>query len=278
MPSYVVTGVSQGLGAELLRQLSSKPENLVIGLVRDKAGTEKKVASELPGRSNIHILRADITSRDDLKKAAQETAAITGGSLDYLIANAAYVTSFDSFDPIDVLLFDSAETKPKEFAEDFHKLLDVNVLGNVYLYNAFVPLILKGTTKKVVCITSGMADIELVRNYDIGAGALYAASKAAMNMVTAKYSAQYKDQGVLFIGICPGMVDVGKIKVEDLTPHQIGAFQNLLGSFQRYEPNFKGPVTPDVAMKTVIKVWENASLEKGDGGGFLSHTGTDRWL
>lgn len=39
----------------------------------------------------------------NLQKAAQETAAITGGSLDYLIANAAYTTTFDSFDPIDVL-------------------------------------------------------------------------------------------------------------------------------------------------------------------------------
>lgn len=37
------------------------------------------------------------------QKAADDTAAITGGHLDYLIANAAYVTNFDSFDPIDVL-------------------------------------------------------------------------------------------------------------------------------------------------------------------------------
>lgn len=234
------------------------------------------MASELPRRSSIHILRADLTSHDNLKKAAQKTAAITGGSLDYLIANAAYVTNFDSFDPIDVL----AETQSKELAEDFYKLLDVNVLGNVYLYNAFVPLVLKGTTKKVVCITSGMADIDVVRNYDIGAGALHAASKAAMNMITAKYSAQYKDQGVLFIGICPGMVDVGKVKSEDqtVTPHQIAGSQDLLGSYQRYAPHFKGPVTPDVASKDVINVWENASLEKGNGGGFISHLGPDRWL
>jgi hypothetical protein len=32
--------------------------------------------------------------------AASETARITGGGLDYIIANAAYLPHFDAFDPI----------------------------------------------------------------------------------------------------------------------------------------------------------------------------------
>lgn len=28
----------------------------------------------------------------------------------------------------------------------------------------------------------------------------------------------------------------------------------------------------------VINVWENATMEKGNGGGFISHLGTDRFL
>jgi hypothetical protein len=65
MPSYVVTGVSRGLGVsftcplpsrsksvfyyqyEFLRQRSSDPENTVIGLVRDKPATDKKLSEEL---------------------------------------------------------------------------------------------------------------------------------------------------------------------------------------------------------------------------------------
>lgn len=50
-----------------MRQLSANPDNTFFGLVRDKASTEKKVAAELPGRSNIHILQADITDYDALK-------------------------------------------------------------------------------------------------------------------------------------------------------------------------------------------------------------------
>jgi hypothetical protein len=45
-------------------------------------------------------LRRSLTSS---QKAAEETAAVTDGKVDYLIANAGYVTTFDSFDPIGVL-------------------------------------------------------------------------------------------------------------------------------------------------------------------------------
>ena len=39
----------------------------MVGIVRDKLGTEKRVAEELGGRSNITILQADITVYDQLK-------------------------------------------------------------------------------------------------------------------------------------------------------------------------------------------------------------------
>ncbi|KAI0856236.1 NAD(P)-binding protein [Xylaria cubensis] len=275
MPSYVITGVSSGLGFEMLRQISADPNNTVIGIVRNKPATDKKVADELENRSNIHVLAiADITNIDDLKRAAEETALITGGALDHLIANAGYVSNFDSFDPIDTL----ATTKPKEFYEDFQKSMDINVIGNIYLYNAFMPLILKGKVKKVVAISSGMADVEMSRDYDLYNGAVYSCSKAALNIVTAKYSAQYKKDGVLFLSICPGTVDVGKIKPEELTQKQITEFGTLMGKFQQYQPNFKGPTTPELAVKDVIRTWENASIEKGDGGAFLSHLGSKQWL
>lgn len=52
---------------EFLRQLSSDSNNIVIGLVRNKAATDQAVAHELAGRSNIHILEADITDYEAIK-------------------------------------------------------------------------------------------------------------------------------------------------------------------------------------------------------------------
>jgi NAD(P)-dependent dehydrogenase (short-subunit alcohol dehydrogenase family) len=49
------------------------------------------------------VVYADLDDYNSLEAAAAETAKITGGSLDYLIANAAYLTTYDQFDPIGVL-------------------------------------------------------------------------------------------------------------------------------------------------------------------------------
>jgi NAD(P)-dependent dehydrogenase (short-subunit alcohol dehydrogenase family) len=77
------------------------------------------VSEELSGRSNVTILQADLTDFKAIKVrgaahaeasgqaneatwqgTVEETAKITGGGLDVLIANAAYMSGFDSFDGI----------------------------------------------------------------------------------------------------------------------------------------------------------------------------------
>jgi hypothetical protein len=51
---------------EFVRQISADPSNVVVGLVRDKAATEKKVAEDI-NRSNVHIVQADLADFDSLK-------------------------------------------------------------------------------------------------------------------------------------------------------------------------------------------------------------------
>lgn len=194
---------------EFLTQYSADPNNTVIGIVRNKATTEKKLAEDpvLQGRSNIHILEADVTDYSALQRTVTETAAITGGSLDYIIANAAFLPLFDGYDPIGKL-----GEKPEELTKIMRELFETNVIANVHLFNLFLPLVLKGQAKKIIAISSGMSDPVFTNNYDITPGALYAASKAAMNLIVAKFSAQYKADGVLFLALCPGMVDTGLYK------------------------------------------------------------------
>lgn len=77
---------------------------MVVGLVRDKLATEKKVAAELGGRTNIHILHGDLEDYASLKQAAAATTDIVGGrGVDYLIANGCYLSLFDAYDAIGTL-------------------------------------------------------------------------------------------------------------------------------------------------------------------------------
>ena len=72
-----------------------------------------------------------------------------------------------------------------------------------------MPLILQGRAKKVIAISTGHADPELVRNFDLFQAASYTISKAALNMAVAKFSAFYHKQGILCLSISPGSVATG---------------------------------------------------------------------
>ncbi|RCI12732.1 hypothetical protein L249_1065 [Ophiocordyceps polyrhachis-furcata BCC 54312] len=285
MPSYVITGVSKGLGFEFLSQLSSDSNNTVIGIVRDKATTDKKISEELDRRCNIYILQADLLDytaievrglwrKLAMRNAAKCTAEITGGSLDYLIANAGYVSHWDAYEPIGV--FSSRGNDPKQLEDDFLKSFKTNVIANIHLMNLFIPLLLKSNIKKVISLSTGNADLDPINKFDVEVAPGYSISKAAMNVAVAKFSAQYKRQGVLFMSICPGMVETGHHK--DATPEQMKSLGGLVQKFMQYAPHFTGPATPEAAIKDVISVWERASVENGDGGSYVSHHGNKQWL
>jgi NAD(P)-dependent dehydrogenase (short-subunit alcohol dehydrogenase family) len=93
--------------------------------------------------------------------------------------------------------------------EEMLNLFRINAVANIHLINLFMPLILAGRAKKVVSISSGTSDIEPIRQFDMDVASAYAMSKAALNVAVAKFSAQYRKDGVLCISICPGMVEAG---------------------------------------------------------------------
>lgn len=84
-----------------------------------------------------------------------------------------------------------------------------NVTGQLHLFNLFVPLIKKGKAKKVIAISSGMGDVDITNECEVDFGPIYSASKAALNMIVAKFNAEYKKDGILFLSISPGLVEVG---------------------------------------------------------------------
>ncbi|OJI99084.1 hypothetical protein ASPVEDRAFT_187035 [Aspergillus versicolor CBS 583.65] len=271
MPSYVVSGASRGIGWGFLRQLSSSPSNTVIGLVRSKPATDKRVAEELDGRSNVHILQADITDYTALKEAAAATVQITGGGVDYLIGNAGLVVQ--ELDPIGVL-----DENPAEFEKTLLDSFKTNCIGNIHLFSTFTPLILKGSVKKVISISTGLAATEFVNKMGIAISPAYTISKAAQNMATAKFSMQYAEHGVLFMNICPGMVDTGH--TTDLTEEEQAKIAPMIQAFQQFVgPSFRGPRPVEDAVQDILAVIEKSSVENGDGGSFVSHKGdTEHWV
>ncbi|KAH8759775.1 short-chain dehydrogenase [Diaporthe sp. PMI_573] len=257
---------------EFLRQLSLNPANTVIGLVRSVEETEAKVKTEI-NRSNVHIIHGDLDSYQVLEEARNATSRITGGSLDYLIANGARLPKDSGF-----VGFGELAKNPTALEEEILTDCKTNVIGNIHLFSLFLPLLLKGEKKKVVFISSGLADLDLISKYEIEVTGPYSLAKAATNVAVAKFHAEYAKDGVLFMSISPGVVDTGYFDPSKLTEKEQQGLMAMTAKFQQYAPHFKGPITPEESVKQVIAVYEKASLANGDGGSFVSHLGTKQWL
>ena len=80
-------------------------------------------------------------------------------------------------------------------------------MGAVAATNAFLPLIEKGTQKKVINISSAAGDSEFVEKSRYASGVPYGISKAALNLINTKYAIEFHGKGYTFLAISPGIVD-----------------------------------------------------------------------
>lgn len=77
--------------------------------------------------------------------------------------------------------------------ENFNGNWTTNVIGPIITTDAFLPLLRKSTLpcgegKKVVFISSGLADVEFNRETGYGGHVAYSVSKSALEMVCVKYA------------------------------------------------------------------------------------------
>lgn len=104
----------------------------------------------------------------------------------------------------------------------------LNAISVVHSTNAFLPLLKKGSAKKVITISSGAGDTELTLTAGLTTQPAYSVAKAAANMVVAKFAAELKSEGFVFLALSPGVVDVSATRVTPsqssprFNPHPIG--------------------------------------------------------
>ncbi|KAF5691917.1 protoporphyrinogen oxidase [Fusarium denticulatum] len=206
--------------------------------------------------------------------AVEAVLEIVEGSLDFLIANAGLIALWSQWDAVDVLARGS-----EYLVKDLQDSFNVNVIGNFHLFNLFTPLVTplvpKGQSTKVIAISSGMSDIDFIRQFEIEPAPAYSISKAGTSVLTAKFAACYAKEGVLFMSICPGSIDRGF--EGELTEEQREKVAKLGSKFVNYAPHFKGPSTPVDSAKAVLKVMDEASLENGSIGALVSKFGNKQW-
>lgn len=205
------------------------------------------------------------------KATALEISKITGGKLDVLINNGAFLDSSDTPLGFD----DYSEKEAEEIETKFLKSFRVNVVGVVHTINVFLPLIKAGKTKKIITISSGAGDLDGVPL--MGAFATpYSVSKAAVNLAIGKYAVKYKEEGIIFLSISPGMVDTTATALEPPSEELLKEFGTVVGNIQKIYPDFKGPISTEESARMVLDVVNKATIK--DTGAFVSHKGNKEWV
>src|SRR4051812_49104954 len=137
----VVTGANRGIGLELVRQLKARGD-AVEACCRSTTDELDKLAGD-----NVRIHTLDVTSAESVRALAK---TLDGVAID-LVLNVAGV-------------YGGARQSLRQMAEDLTladvaSTYDVNAMGALRVSVALLPHVRRGTTKKLVHVTSGMGSI-----------------------------------------------------------------------------------------------------------------------
>jgi short-subunit dehydrogenase len=183
-----ITGASTGIGAALARHYAGA--NTSIGLFARRGDLLEKLASSLPGRTEIYA--SDIADTAAIAAAAGHFIARCGAP-DLVIANAGISVGTHGDELQDV--------------EKLQRVLSVNVTGLAATLAAFAPS-MRAAGAGTLC---GIASVAGFRGIP-GAGA-YSASKAAAISWLEALRNELAGSGVSVVTICPGYIDTPMTRV-----------------------------------------------------------------
>jgi len=264
MISYAVTGSSRGIGLGFVQALAANPSNTVFALVRNLSSAQmlKEFVNGHPHK-NIYVFEADLDKIATIQTAAKEVAKITGGTLDVLINNAALVPR----EGIQPMLDEFPDYEALD--NDLLSFYKSNVLGTIHMINAFLPLLRAGVTKKCILLSSALGSAKLAQRTGVTKFSGYALSKAALNLAAVRYASRYKEEGVIFLSITPGLV-----KTLQGNPDEVDKFFAVEEArIRKGFPQFEGVITVEQSVRDQLELISRVTI--GQSGNFVNRYGTD---
>jgi len=199
----LITGSATGVGAAAAIMLAERGCNVVINYTRSKAEAEDTAQRCRDKGADVIVFQGDVA--DDAACQAMAQAAIARWDrIDYLINNAAK-TKFNPYENLDGLS-----------AEDFLAIYKVNVVGAYQMVRAVTPQ-MKKQGRGAIVNNSSIGGVT-----GIASSMAYAASKAALNMMTQSLSLVLGPE-IRINAIAPGAIQTRWLQ-GGMTPEQYQAF------------------------------------------------------
>lgn len=224
----LVTGANKGIGFAIARQLGDRDHAVWLGCRdqgRGAAAADKLRAAGIDAR----VVLLDVTD-DQSVAAAATTVGGDGAPLDVLVNNAG-------------MNFGLPPEASGEKLDEMRAMFETNALGPVRVTQAFLPLLRRSGSARIVMISSGLGSHALTtdmtsENWSVGMAG-YCASKSALNMFGLKLARELLAEGVKVNMADPGLTDTdlgGGSPMATRTPEEAAAIAVHLATLNDFGP------------------------------------------
>jgi 3-oxoacyl-[acyl-carrier protein] reductase len=179
----VVTGASKGIGAAIAKQLAADGASVIVNYASSKSGADKVVSDITAQGGKAIAVQGDMAKKSDIERLFAETKK-TYGHLDVLVNNAGVY----DFKPLEQIT-----------EEHFHRQFDLNVLGLI--------LATQEATKHFNSSGSVINISSVVATSPAPGGAVYSATKAAVDAVTKSLAKELGPRNIRVNSLNPGMIE-----------------------------------------------------------------------
>ncbi len=180
----LVTGASKGIGAAIARELGSRGAAVAVNYSGSKAAAEKVVAEIEKAGGRAIAVQANVADPDAIGPLVK-TVAEKFGPIDVLVNNAGIY----EFGPLEAIT-----------PEHFHKQFNLNVLGLLLTTQAAVAHF---NPKGGSIINIG----SVVGRMAFPNGAVYSATKGAVDSITVSLSKELGAKGIRVNALNPGLIE-----------------------------------------------------------------------
>jgi NAD(P)-dependent dehydrogenase (short-subunit alcohol dehydrogenase family) len=182
LSTALITGGTSGIGRSVANKLAALGIHVVVA-GRNADRGEQTVAAIRAAGGKADYVSADLHDASSARSLAKRAVELGNGQVDILINNAGIFP----FGP-------THETTE----QDFDNVYALNVKAPYFLVAELAPLMAERGKGAIVNVSTMVAD------YGVAGMSLYGSSKAAINLLTKAWAAEYGPSGVRVNSVSPG--------------------------------------------------------------------------
>src|SRR5256884_5125662 len=178
----LITGGTSGIGRAAANKLAQLGIHVIV-VGRNAERGEKTIAEIRAAGGEADFISSDLRDSSSARKVARRAVELGNGHVDILINNAG------------IYPFGPTHKMTEEAFDDVYSL---NVKAPYFLVAELAPLMAKRGKGVIVNVSTMVAD------YGVSGMSLYGSSKAAINLLTKAWAAEYGPSGVRVNAVSPG--------------------------------------------------------------------------